>query len=261
MRADEDLSWNSPPSTVGAAATIGPNRERDKRTNRYKGQFWEGPVSWCDHRRVVVSEEVERFVTAHLPAPPARILEVGCGSGELVLETSRRGYDVVGIDPDAPEGAPFQRVTLENFSTSEQFDAVVANRSLHHIGDLRVGVDKIHSLLASDGPLILTEFAWDRMDHATAAWYLGHVRNPGPKEASLLPGAFPSVWVAEHKGLHGFEAMRAELGRRFDEALFEWTPYIAHYYLERDDLEEEENHLIESGEIRAIGFRYVGMRL
>ena len=208
-----------------------------------------------------MSEDVSRFVTAHLPALPARILEVGCGSGELVLETSRRGYDVVGIDPDAPEGAPFQRVTLENFSTSEQFDAVVANRSLHHIGDLRVGVDKIHSLLASDGPLILNEFAWDRMDQATAAWYLGHVRKPGSKEASLLPGAFPGEWVAEHEGLHGFEAMRAELGRRFDEALFEWTPYIAHYYLERDDLEEEENHLIESGEIRAIGFRYVGMRL
>ena len=206
-----------------------------------------------------MSEEVSRFVTVHLPAPPARILEVGCGSGELVLETSRRGYDVVGIDPDAPEGAPFQRVMLEDFFTSERFDAVVANRSLHHIGDLRGAIDKIHSLLASDGPLILNEFAWDRMDQATAAWYLGHVRKPGSKEASLLPGAFPGEWVAEHEGLHGFEAMRAEVERRFGEALFEWTPYIANYYLERDDLEEEENRLIEAGEIRAIGFRYVGM--
>jgi SAM-dependent methyltransferase len=205
-----------------------------------------------------MSKEVRRFVTAHLPTPPARILEVGCGSGELVLEISRRGYDVVGIDPDAPEGAAFWRVTLEDFFTSERFDAVVANRSLHHIVDLREGVDKIYSLLPSGGPLILNEFAWDRMDQATAAWYLGHVRTPGPREASLLPGAFPDEWIAEHEGLHGFEAMRAEVERRFDETLFEWTPYIAHYYLERDDLEEEENRLIASGEIRALGFRYVG---
>ena len=166
----------------------------------------------------------------------------------------------MGIDPDAPEGDPFRRVPLENFSTSERFDAVVANRSLHHIVDLRGGVDRIHSLLASGGALILNEFAWDRMDQATAAWYQGHVSKPGPKDASLLPGAFPSEWVAEHEGLHGFEAMRAEVGRRFDEALFEWTPYIAHHYLERDDLEGEENRLIESGEIRAIGFRYIGIR-
>jgi SAM-dependent methyltransferase len=203
---------------------------------------------------------LRRFVFAQLPAPPARILEVGCGSGELVLETSRRGHEVVGIDPDAPEGAQFRKVTLEDFSTSELFDAVVANRSLHHIVDLQRGIDKIHSLLSSSGRLILDEFAWDRMDQASAAWYVDHVKKPGPKDASLLPGAFPDEWVAEHEGLHGFEAMRAEVERRFDEELFEWAPYIAHYYLERDDLEEEEKRLIKSGEIRAIGFHYVGMR-
>jgi SAM-dependent methyltransferase len=201
-----------------------------------------------------------RFVTSHLPAPPARVLEVGCGSGEIVLETARRGFEVVGIDPDAPQGAPFLKVTLEEFSPSERFDAVVANRSLHHIDDLQGGIDKIHTLLRSEGALILNEFAWDRMDQATAAWYRGHGQKPGHKDESLLPGNFPDAWVAEHEGLHGFEAMRAEVGRRFDEVLFEWAPYIAHYYLERDDLEGEEERLIKSGAIRAIGFRYVGRR-
>jgi SAM-dependent methyltransferase len=201
-----------------------------------------------------------RFITSHLPAPPARILEVGCGSGEIVLEIARRGFEVVGIDPDAPHGAPFRRVTLEEFSSSEPFDAVVASRSLHHIGDLQAGIDKIHTLLKAGGALILNEFAWDRMDQATAEWFRSHVRKPGPKDASLLPGNFPDEWVAEHKGLHGFDAMRAEVGRRFDEVLFEWAPYMAHHYLERDDLEGEEERLIKSGAIRAIGFRYVGRR-
>jgi SAM-dependent methyltransferase len=207
-----------------------------------------------------MTESIGRFVTAYLPAPPARVLEVGCGSGEIVLEVARQGFEVLGIDPDAPHGAPFRRVTLEEFSPSEPFDAVVANRSLHHIDDLHGGINKIHTLLRAGGALILNEFAWDLMDQATAAWYLGHVHEPGPKDAPLLPGSFPGEWVAEHEGLHGFEAMRGELGRRFGEVLFEWVPYIAHYYLERDDLEGEEERLISSGAIRALGFRYVGRR-
>jgi SAM-dependent methyltransferase len=227
-----------------------------------------GPISAClttPTRRVKLeehgmSEGVRRFVISHLPGRPARILEVGCGSGELVLDIARRGFEVVGIDPDAPRGASFRKVTLEDFSTSERFDAVVANRSLHHIGDLQSGIDKIHTLLRAGGALILNEFAWDLMDQATAAWYLGHVQKPGPKDESLLPGNFPNAWVAEHDGLHGFEAMRVEVAHRFDEVLFEWAPYIAPYYLERDDLEGEEERLIKSGAIRAIGFRYVGKR-
>lgn len=57
------------------------------------------------------------------------------------------------------------------------------------------------------------------------------------------------------------KTMRTHLARRFEEQLFEWRPYIARRYLERDDLEAEEERLVRSGRINAIGFRYVGKRL
>ncbi len=34
-------------------------------------------------------------------APPARILDVGCGTGLLACEFATRGYDVTGADPAA----------------------------------------------------------------------------------------------------------------------------------------------------------------
>ena len=47
---------------------------------------------------------LEPFAAAHLPAPPARVLEVGCGHGALAYAMARLGHDVLAIDPRAPEG-------------------------------------------------------------------------------------------------------------------------------------------------------------
>jgi 2-polyprenyl-3-methyl-5-hydroxy-6-metoxy-1,4-benzoquinol methylase len=79
---------------------------------------------------------IQSFVQAHLPPAPARVLEVGCGHGDLARAVSESGYEMVAIDPDAPEGELIQAVSLEEFTTSDPFDAVVASRALHHIPDL-----------------------------------------------------------------------------------------------------------------------------
>jgi 2-polyprenyl-3-methyl-5-hydroxy-6-metoxy-1,4-benzoquinol methylase len=47
------------------------------------------------------SVEVAAFVRADLPEPPARVLEVGAGQGELARMLVGGGYRVVAIDPDA----------------------------------------------------------------------------------------------------------------------------------------------------------------
>jgi SAM-dependent methyltransferase len=139
------------------------------------------------------------FVLSQLPPPPARLLEVGCGKGELARALAERGYDVVAIDPEAPEGPIFRRTAIEAFDEPGRFDAVVASLSLHHFHELGAALDKLRRL--SDGPLILNEHAWDRLEPMTPEW----------KE--------------EHDGLHGYGAMRAELDARFEERFFEWRPY------------------------------------
>ena len=143
--------------------------------------------------------ELKEFVLSQLAPPPGRVLEVGCGDGELALALAAAGYDVVAIDPEAPEGAIFRRTTIEELDEPGPFVAVVASRSLHHVHDLGAALDKLVRLV--DGPLVLNEFAWDRRDPMTAEW------------------------IEEHEGLHGYAAMRAELDARFEERFFEWRPY------------------------------------
>ena len=129
------------------------------------------------------------------------MLEVGCGAGELARALDDAGYDVVAVDPDAPEGEIFRRTTIEAFDEPGPFDAVVASLSLHHIHELGGVLDKL--LRLSAGPLVVNEFAWDRYEPMTPEW------------------------KAEHEGLHTYGVMRAELDARFEELFFEWRPYPA----------------------------------
>jgi SAM-dependent methyltransferase len=194
--------------------------------------------------------EVTAFVIGNIPPPPARVLEIGCGPGELARALAAARYDVTAVDPDAPEGPIFERMRFEELPERGRFEAVVASRSLHHISDLGSAVDKIARLLVPGGVLVLDEFAWDRLDEPTAALLYERSRR----------GDFDrwrEDWGDEHEGLHGYEAMRRELDRRFDDRFLAWVPYLFRYQ-DTDITQVEEQILIEAGRIRPIGFRYVG---
>ena len=62
-----------------------------------------------------------QLVKAQLPPPPARVLEVGCGEGRIARSLDELGYRVTAIAPDAPEGAIFQAVSLEEFADPGAF--------------------------------------------------------------------------------------------------------------------------------------------
>jgi precorrin-6B methylase 2 len=48
----------------------------------------------------MASAELRAFIRANLPQPPARVLEVGAGSGELACALRADAYDVLAIDPE-----------------------------------------------------------------------------------------------------------------------------------------------------------------
>jgi SAM-dependent methyltransferase len=200
----------------------------------------------------------QTYLGLHLPAVPARVLEVGCGRGELARAVARSGYDVVAIDPEAPEGDIFQAVSLEAFADPGPFDAIVASRALHHIADLPGALAKIASLLGPGGRLLLYEHAWDRLDEPTARWYLEHRGASGPDASPTLERCLAD-WREGHAGLHGYATMREELGRRFTERFFAWTPYLFGELRGRVT-EQHEQSLIDAGTIQATGFCYVGER-
>ncbi len=183
------------------------------------------------------------FVVAELPAVPARVLEVGCGSGELATQLAEAGYDVLAIDPEAPDGPTFRRTTIEELDDPGPFDAVVAQLSLHHVADLEAALDKMAELLEPEGRLVIDDFGWERLDEAAA----GRVGIPYAE------------WKAEHEHLHTAEAMLGALDDRFIRRAFSWEPFL---FRERRRVmdEEDERKLIAEGLLPAVGFQYVGER-
>ena len=197
------------------------------------------------------------FVLNNLPPAPARVLEVGCGTeGGIARTVLAAGYDVLAIDPDAPAGEPYQRVTLEELDEPEPFDAAVAGRVLHHVHPLEPALDKLAGL----APLVLIdEFAWNHMDDATIDWYEN--RHRALRHAGQDPNAPMQIsdWLARHRDLHSYETLRRELDSRYDQRYFERRPYL-YRWLRDPATRSLEEAAIAAGEIQPIGWRYAGVR-
>ena len=183
------------------------------------------------------------------------MLDVGCGDGWLSRKLSDLGYRVIAIDPRAPAGETFRRVSLEEFEDAERFDAAVAIGALHHVADLDNALAKLRDLIRPGGRLIVVEHACDRFDEATARWYVEKRRAADPSAPASVEACL-SEWEADHAGLHGYAALRHGLEQHFTERFFAWSPYL--YGELGGAVEDEERRLIEAGRIQAIGFLYVG---
>jgi SAM-dependent methyltransferase len=192
------------------------------------------------------------FVLSNLPPPPASVLEVGCGGGELALALDRAGYGVLAIDPDAPEGRIFRRVTLDELDDPGPFDAAIAARVLHHVHPLDSAVEKLARLTPL---LLLDEFASERLDARASEWYHAHRRTV--KDPSGPPDL--DAWREAHHDLHPSAAVLGAARAHFEERYLEWRPYF-YRWLKSPESEDAEWAAIEAGELFALGFRAVYLR-
>ena len=192
------------------------------------------------------------FVRQTLPPVPARVLEVGCGqTGELASALVAAGYDVLGIDPMAPQGEHFRRLRLDDLDEpAGSFAAVVAILSLHHVRDLDAGVDRIAELLRPGGVAVVEEFGWDTIDEPTIAWL-------AEQRGAAVEG-LREEWLADHLGLHGEAALLTALRDRLAERSLERVPTLFREL--GAEVRPLEAALIEAGTIRALGVRWVGIR-
>ena len=185
------------------------------------------------------------------------MLEVGCGyEGGVAPGLAAAGYDVLAIDPDAPEGPLYRQIALEELDDPGPFDAAVAERVLHHVHPLGPALDKLATLAPL---LIVDEFAWNHMDAPTMDWYESQHRLLVAAGREPKGPADLGEWRARHTGLHPYETLRAEIDARYEERHFEWRPYF-YRWLEGPATEALEEGLISAGAIRPIGFRYAGVR-
>ena len=207
-------------------------------------------------------------VGSHLPPAPARVLEIGCGSaGGFVPFLYENGYEALGVDPEAPIGSQYARLEFERFDSAQPFDAAIACASLHHVRDPVGVLERLTTMLASGGRVVVVEWAWERFDEATAQWCFAHLGEDGSswlhrhRDQWRASGreweVYLQSWASEH-GLHSGE----ELLRVLDEQLARRFSANGPFFF--SDLPEvtdsQERAAIEAGAIQAVRIDWVGTR-
>lgn len=160
-------------------------------------------------------------LTPLLPAPPARVLEVGCGRGALAAAMSDLGFKVTGVDRDADQVAAARErgvsvIHADVHDVSGEYDVVLFTRSLHHAENLDDILAHAVTLLGPDGQVVIEEFAWERVDHAAADFVHDNralLVATGLLDAELPAGDPLHAWVAGHDFLHRGSAMLATMSR------------------------------------------------
>jgi SAM-dependent methyltransferase len=203
-----------------------------------------------------------------LPDPPARVVELGCGTlGGHVPMLRASGYDAVGVDPEAPEGAEYRHVEFERLDDPPtEVAAVVASTSLHHVGDPAEVLDGVVRALAPGGRVVVLEWDWEAFDRPTAEWCFGRL---GPadehgwlhhhRDAWADSGVSWEEYLRGWAQAHGIHPSR-ELLRLLDERLALDPPVWAPYFFADlpETSEEDEERAIRAGRIRATRVEVVG---
>ena len=228
------------------------------------------------------------FVQQKLPVHARRVLEVGCGSGELAARLLHDGVSVVAIDSDRDcvaaarqLGVDARNATWPDFDEG-QFDAVLFTRSLHHIHPLNEAVERAGDCLLAGGRLIVEDFAYEMADEKTLRWFgdaIGRletadllVKDDDFLNAVRCKTETLEAWRKNHESdLHTAADIFAEIRRAFGTVRRDDVPYYFRYLAraivpaaDRDkilrDFVTEETALISNGTILPLGRRFVAQQ-
>ncbi|MEX2195797.1 MAG: class I SAM-dependent methyltransferase [Thermoleophilaceae bacterium] len=139
---------------------------------------------------------------------PGRVLDVGCGRGDLAAAFARRGFEACGIEPSesAVEAARALGVDARQGTIEEapweagSFDSVVFNHSLEHVPDPVGALARAQALLRPGGRLAVVVPDWgsrqrrlfgSRWFHLDLPRHLQHFDAQALEEAARRAGLTP----------------------------------------------------------------------
>src|SRR6266851_5990067 len=227
-------------------------------------------------------EQVYKFVRPRL-SREKRILEVGCGQGDLARRLSSDGFEVTGLDREIlPElrvrQVQWVEADLFDFRAERTFDAIVVVATLHHLHPLGDALSHLRSLLIQGGLLIIDEFDLEAPDESTCRWYYDALAAAGmyPSDRIKTDRDLPPLtrWRLDHEHehkLHSGAVMQAALAEQFDLCDVERGPYLYRYVcagLPEDEIGarvaeeifQRESDAVAKGELLPVGLRFVAQQ-
>jgi SAM-dependent methyltransferase len=228
------------------------------------------------------------FIKRFLPAGRRRILEVGCGTGDLAARLSQDGHEIIAIDSDSESISAARRLGVDARAAKwpdfddGHFDVVLFTRSLHHIHPLDESVRHAANSLTDSGCVIVEDFAYESVDERTLRWFTSALRlleatgslagNDEFLERVLSKTETLKAWRQNHESeLHTAAKINAELKKTLGHVIREDAPYYFRYVAnaitatERRDailqaFAKQEGTLSADGSIVALGRRFVAAR-
>ncbi|MBF0376529.1 MAG: class I SAM-dependent methyltransferase [Desulfamplus sp.] len=148
---------------------------------------------------------------------PGKTLDIGCGTGEYSIFLAQSGHDVTAFDPSLfaieklnaiKNQLPIQSQvnTVENFSSSELFNNIIAIEVIEHIESDRDFLKKIYSLLKKDGSLMIsapaTPFLFSEADRVSGHYrrysynnFLNILKDSGFINIKITSYGFPILFI------------------------------------------------------------------
>ena len=156
------------------------------------------------------------------PRPGERVLDAGCGTGQLTALIAESGADVVGIDrsPEMVVAAArnypelrFEVADVRGLPYRGEFDAVFSNAVLHWVLPPEPAVDSIRRALVPGGRFVAELGGAGNIGAIIEAVRWARRGDPGPKaeDAFFFPSAAEYTAMLES---HGFDVERADLFER-----------------------------------------------
>jgi trans-aconitate methyltransferase len=178
------------------------------------------------------------------PQPGERILDIGCGTGQLTAQIADADTIVIGIDavPAMIEKAQanyphlkFAVADARSFQLNTQFDAVFSNATLHWIPEADAVINSIHQALKPQGRFVAEFGGKGNVKAITNALSIA-TEEIGTSMQN--PWYFPSIAdYATRLEKHGFEVIYAVLFNRptqltdGDAGLRNWLKMFASRFL------------------------------
>lgn len=152
-------------------------------------------------RQTVRTEILRRIVLVDLPfIPDGRLLDVGCGAGNLIAVAEQVGFECYGVEPSERARSLLAECGRRAYSDlndielpQSDFDIVVFSQSLEHMPEPMRSLEKAVALLRSGGTLIVSAPNYACTESSCFGEYWRHLDVP-----RHLLGLTPSSlrWIA-----------------------------------------------------------------